>query len=155
MRYRSRVVLGLTPMASQAFFYNAIFFTYALMLTRFYGIAEERVGYYIFPFALGNFLGPLLLGRLFDGVGRRADGGVVDDLLRRLRRGELRLPDRERSISARDARRVDLAVLRRRHRAHRLEARRRCRAPAARGGLPPPRDGSLKQGRTLRFPRIF
>jgi len=71
VRYRSRAVLGLTLMASQAFFYNAIFFTYALMLTRFYGIGEAQVGYYIFPFALGNFLGPLLLGRLFDGVGRR------------------------------------------------------------------------------------
>jgi MFS family permease len=72
VRHRRRAVLGLTLMASQAFFYNAIFFTYALMLTRFYGIAEERVGYYIFPFAVGNFLGPLILGRLFDAVGRRA-----------------------------------------------------------------------------------
>jgi MFS family permease len=71
VRHRRRAVLGLTLMASQAFFYNAIFFTYALMLTRFYGIPEERVGYYIFPFALGNFLGPLILGRLFDSVGRR------------------------------------------------------------------------------------
>jgi MFS family permease len=71
VRYRRRSVLGLVLMASQAFFYNAIFFTYALMLTRFYGIAEDRVGYYIFPFAIGNFLGPLLLGRLFDQVGRR------------------------------------------------------------------------------------
>jgi MFS family permease len=71
VRYRRRAVLGLTLMAAQAFFYNAIFFTYALMLTRFYDIPEERVGYYIFPFALGNFLGPLLLGRLFDAVGRR------------------------------------------------------------------------------------
>jgi MFS family permease len=58
-------------MASQAFFYNAIFFTYALVLARFYGVAEEHVGYYIFPFALGNFLGPLVLGRLFDSIGRR------------------------------------------------------------------------------------
>ena len=71
VRYRRRAVLGITLMASQAFFYNAIFFTYALMLTRFYGVPEERVGYYIFPFAIGNFLGPLLLGRLFDSVGRR------------------------------------------------------------------------------------
>jgi MFS family permease len=71
VRYPRRSVLGVVLMASQAFFYNAIFFTYALMLTRFYGIAEDRVGYYIFPFALGNFLGPLLLGRLFDHVGRR------------------------------------------------------------------------------------
>jgi len=72
VRYRSRAVLGLTLMASQAFFYNAIFFTYALVLTRFEGVAEEKVGYYIFPFAIGNFLGPLVLGRLFDNVGRRA-----------------------------------------------------------------------------------
>lgn len=71
VRYRSRSVLGLSLMASQAFFYNAIFFTYALVLTRFEGVAEETVGYYIFPFAIGNFLGPLLLGRLFDRLGRR------------------------------------------------------------------------------------
>jgi MFS family permease len=71
VRYRARAVFGLTLMASQAFFYNAIFFTYALVLARFYGVAEENVGYYIFPFAIGNFLGPLLLGRLFDTVGRR------------------------------------------------------------------------------------
>ena len=71
VRYRRRAVLALTLMASQAFFYNAIFFTYALMLTRFYGVPEERVGYYIFPFAVGNFLGPLVLGRLFDSLGRR------------------------------------------------------------------------------------
>jgi MFS family permease len=70
-RYRRRTVLGLVLMSSQAFFYNAIFFTYALVLTSFYGIAANNVGYYIFPFALGNFLGPLLLGRLFDSVGRR------------------------------------------------------------------------------------
>jgi MFS family permease len=70
-RYRRRAVLGLVLMASQALFYNAIFFTYALVLARFYGVPEQDVGYYIFPFALGNFLGPLLLGRLFDSVGRR------------------------------------------------------------------------------------
>ncbi len=71
VRYRSRAVLGLTLMGAQAFFYNAIFFTYALVLARFYGVADDRVGYYIFPFAVGNFLGPLILGRLFDTVGRR------------------------------------------------------------------------------------
>jgi len=70
-RYRRRTVLGLALMASQALFYNAIFFTYALVLTRFYGVADERVGYYIFPFAIGNFLGPLVLGRLFDAWSRR------------------------------------------------------------------------------------
>ena len=70
-RYRRRAVLGFVLMASQAFFYNAIFFTYALVLTSFFGVATSEVGYYIFPFALGNFLGPLLLGRLFDSAGRR------------------------------------------------------------------------------------
>lgn len=70
-RYPRRAVLGLSLMGAQAFFYNAIFFTYALVLARFYGVADENVGYYIFPFALGNFLGPLVLGRLFDVVGRR------------------------------------------------------------------------------------
>jgi MFS family permease len=70
-RYRRRAVLGFVMMASQAFFYNAIFFTYALVLTSFYGVPASDVGYYIFPFALGNFVGPLVLGRLFDSAGRR------------------------------------------------------------------------------------
>ncbi len=70
-RYRARSVVAMALMVSQAFFYNAIFFTYALVLTRFYGVAEENVALYIFPFALGNVLGPLLLGPLFDSVGRR------------------------------------------------------------------------------------
>jgi MFS family permease len=69
--YRQRTWVGLTLMAAQAFFYNAIFFTYALILTDFYGIRADRIGYYLLPFALGNFLGPLLLGRLFDTIGRR------------------------------------------------------------------------------------
>ena len=70
-RFRRRAALGLTLMAAQALFYNAIFFTYALVLARFYGVPDDHVGYYIFPFALGNFLGPLVLGRFFDSVGRR------------------------------------------------------------------------------------
>ncbi|MDB6000536.1 MAG: transporter [Rhizobacter sp.] len=70
-RYRRRSVVALALMVSQAFFYNAIFFTYALVLTRFHGVAENRVALYIFPFALGNVLGPLLLGPLFDRLGRR------------------------------------------------------------------------------------
>jgi MFS family permease len=69
--YRRRAVLGFVLLVTQAFFYNAIFFTYALILGTFYGIPSDRVGLYIFPFALGNFLGPLLLGRLFDTIGRR------------------------------------------------------------------------------------
>jgi MFS family permease len=69
--YRQRSLVGLVLMASQAFFYNAIFFTYALVLTDFFGIPSNHVGWYILPFAAGNFLGPLLLGRLFDTLGRR------------------------------------------------------------------------------------
>ncbi|MBU6502448.1 MAG: MFS transporter [Burkholderiales bacterium] len=70
-QYRQRSGVALALMISQAFFYNAIFFTYALVLTRFYGVPDERVALYIFPFALGNVLGPLLLGPLFDRIGRR------------------------------------------------------------------------------------
>ena len=58
-------------MSAQAFFYNAIFFTYALVLGTFFGVPADRIGLYILPFAAGNFLGPLLLGRLFDSIGRR------------------------------------------------------------------------------------
>jgi MFS family permease len=70
--YRQRSLVGLVLMVAQAFFYNAIFFTFALVLTDFYGIGADKVGWYILPFAAGNFLGPLLLGRLFDTLGRRA-----------------------------------------------------------------------------------
>ena len=70
-RHRERTLVGLALMVAQAFFYNAIFFTYALVLTDFYGIPASHVGWYILPFAAGNFLGPLLLGRLFDVIGRR------------------------------------------------------------------------------------
>ncbi|MBN9485822.1 MAG: MFS transporter [Alphaproteobacteria bacterium] len=69
--YPGRTVLGIVLMASQAFVYNAIFFTYALVLTKFYDVAPDRVGLHILPFALGNFLGPLLLGPLFDTLGRK------------------------------------------------------------------------------------
>ncbi|MFC3126265.1 MFS transporter [Pseudoroseomonas globiformis] len=70
-RQRQRTVLGVTLMACQAFCYNAIFFTYALVLTRFYGIPSADIGWYILPFAFGNLLGPLLLGPFFDSIGRR------------------------------------------------------------------------------------
>ncbi len=69
--YRQRSLVGLALMIAQAFFYNAIFFTFALMLTDFYGIPSNRIGWYLLPFAAGNFAGPLLLGRLFDTLGRR------------------------------------------------------------------------------------
>ena len=68
---RRRTLVGLSLMAAQAFFYNAIFFTYALILTEFYGIRADHVGWYILPFAAGNFLGPIILGRFFDTLGRR------------------------------------------------------------------------------------
>ncbi|MGH7211627.1 MAG: MFS transporter, partial [Acetobacteraceae bacterium] len=70
-RYGRRTILGVVLMATQAFFYNAVFFTYALILIKFYGVPADRVGLFILPFAAGNFLGPLVLGRLFDTVGRR------------------------------------------------------------------------------------
>ncbi|HZS11535.1 MAG TPA: MFS transporter, partial [Nitrospirales bacterium] len=69
--YPTRTVLGITLMVTQSFLYNAIFFTYALVLAKFYGVPSSRIGLYILPFAVGNFLGPLLLGRLFDTVGRK------------------------------------------------------------------------------------
>jgi MFS family permease len=69
--YPSRAMLGLVLMGTQAFFYNAIFFSYALVLTKFYQVPAASVGWYILPFALGNFVGPLVLGPLFDIVGRK------------------------------------------------------------------------------------
>ena len=68
-RYISRTVLSLGLMITQSFLYNAIFFTYTLILADFYKV--ENPSYYIFPFALGNLLGPLLIGRFFDTIGRR------------------------------------------------------------------------------------
>lgn len=70
--HRKRALVGLALMVSQAFFYNAIFFTYALILTDFYQVPSHLIGWFILPFAAGNFLGPLLIGRLFDTLGRRA-----------------------------------------------------------------------------------
>jgi MFS family permease len=69
--YPQRAILGLVLMGSQAFFYNAIFFSYALVLTKFYNVPTASIGWYILPFALGNFSGPLLLGPLFDRIGRK------------------------------------------------------------------------------------
>lgn len=69
--HRRRSFLGLVLMATQAFFYNAIFFTYALVLVRFYGVSGQNVGGYLLPFALGNLLGPFVLGHLFDTIGRK------------------------------------------------------------------------------------
>ncbi len=128
--YRRRTLVGLSLMSAQAFFYNAIFFTYALILTDFYNTPANQIGWYILPFAAGNVLGPILLGRLFDTIGRKvmiastyalsgillavtadlvqprcpfranADHGLDDRLLLRLGRGELRLSHRQRDLSA-------------------------------------------------------
>jgi MFS family permease len=69
--HRRRSFLGFVLMSTQAFFYNAIFFTYALVLVKFYRVPEGNVGAYLLPFALGNALGPLMLGHLFDAIGRK------------------------------------------------------------------------------------
>jgi MFS family permease len=69
--YPKRTFVGLALFTGQAFLYNAIFFTYALVLTKIYGVASGSVGLYLLPFAVGNFMGPLLLGRFFDTVGRK------------------------------------------------------------------------------------
>jgi MFS family permease len=68
---RSRSLLGLSLMIAQAFVYNAMLFTYALVLARYYGVPAGRTGLYLLPFALGNFLGSLVLGHFFDTIGRR------------------------------------------------------------------------------------
>ena len=69
--HRRRSVLGFVLMLTQAFFYNAIFFTYPLVLMRFYDVPAEKAGLYLLPFALGNVLGPLVIGHLFDTIGRK------------------------------------------------------------------------------------
>ena len=70
-QYPQRAFLGFSLMLAQAFLYNAIFFTYSLVLTTFYKVPSGNIGLYLIPFAIGNFLGPLTIGRLFDTIGRR------------------------------------------------------------------------------------
>jgi murein L,D-transpeptidase YcbB/YkuD/MFS family permease len=70
--YPRRAIAGFSIMVTQAFLYNAIFFTYGLMLTQFFGLSSASVGFFLIPFAISNFLGPLVLGRLFDTRGRKA-----------------------------------------------------------------------------------
>jgi MFS family permease len=69
--YRTRAFLCLGLMAAQAFFYNSVFFSLGLVLLRYYGVPADRLGYYFIPIALGNFVGPVLLGPLFDIIGRK------------------------------------------------------------------------------------
>ena len=70
-RYRQRSILALTLMVAQSFLYNSVFFTFGLIIANFYHVPNEQVGLYLFPLAIGNFCGPLLLGSLFDTVGRK------------------------------------------------------------------------------------
>nr|WP_251858569.1 MFS transporter [Herbiconiux sp. L3-i23] len=70
-RYPKRFVLGLSLFVGQAFLYNAVFFTYALVLTELLGVPDNIAPYSLVPIAIGNFLGPLLLGHFFDSIGRR------------------------------------------------------------------------------------
>jgi MFS family permease len=71
IRYPKRAVLGATLMITQSFLYNAIFFTYALVLTKIYNVPSTDTAYYFIFFALGNLIGPLTIGHLFDTLGRR------------------------------------------------------------------------------------
>ena len=71
VQHRRRAILGVTLMIAQAFAYNGVFFTYALVLGRFYGVPADDIGLYLLPFAFGNLLGPFVLGPLFDRIGRR------------------------------------------------------------------------------------
>jgi MFS family permease len=68
---RSRSALAFTLMVAQACLFNAVFFTYGLVLTHFYKVPEQHVGLYLLPLAVGNFAGPPALGHLFDTLGRR------------------------------------------------------------------------------------
>jgi MFS family permease len=70
-KYKQRSILALTLMVAQSFLYNSVFFTFGLILAHFYHVPEQRVGFYLLPLAIGNFCGPLLLGSLFDTVGRK------------------------------------------------------------------------------------
>ena len=71
-KYRGRSLLALSLMVAQAFLYNAVFFTYGVVLTKFEHVADRSAGLYLLPLTLGNVCGPLVLGPLFDTVGRKA-----------------------------------------------------------------------------------
>jgi MFS family permease len=70
-RYRQRSILALVLMIAQSFLYNSVFFTFGLILAHFYSVPNEQVGLYLLLLAIGNFCGPLMLGSLFDTVGRK------------------------------------------------------------------------------------
>ncbi|MGN6246257.1 MAG: MFS transporter [Motilibacteraceae bacterium] len=70
-QYPTRSILGATLMITQSFLYNAIFFTYTLVLTKFYGVSSSMAPVFLIAFAVGNLTGPFVLGHLFDTVGRK------------------------------------------------------------------------------------
>src|SRR5215217_6653347 len=69
--YPQRAIYGATLMITQSFLYNAIFFTYTLVLANFYGVDEKSAPLFLIAFAVGNLSGPFLLGHLFDTIGRK------------------------------------------------------------------------------------
>ncbi len=131
-RYWPRSLLGATLMITQSFLYNAIFFTYTLVLTKFYGVKASNAPLYLIVFAAGNLLGPLTIGRLFDTIGRKQmiAGTYIGSgamLAVRVRRCQFGVPDRQRGLPARGASAGDRGVLRhrpvlRRDRAHLVRA---------------------------------
>jgi MFS family permease len=68
---RSRSFLGFILMVGQSFFFNAVFFTYGLVVKQFYHVSDQQMPIHLLPFALGSFCGPMLLGKLFDKIGRK------------------------------------------------------------------------------------
>jgi MFS family permease len=68
---RQRSLLALTLMVGQSFFFNAVFFTYGLVVKKFFHVADNELPLYLLPFAIGSFLGPTVLGHLFDRIGRK------------------------------------------------------------------------------------
>jgi MFS family permease len=70
-KYRARSLLALSLMIAQAFLFNAVYFTYGLVLATFYDVPDRRTGLHLVVLAASNFLGPVLLGALFDTIGRR------------------------------------------------------------------------------------
>jgi MFS family permease len=70
-QHRSRSILGFSLMVTQAFFYNAVLFTFGLVLLRYYNAPPARLGLFMVPLSIGNLFGPILMGRWFDTIGRR------------------------------------------------------------------------------------
>jgi MFS family permease len=68
---RERSLLGLLLMVAQAFFFNAVFFSYGLVVKKFFTVSDNDLPLHLLPFAIASFLGPLTLGRLFDKIGRK------------------------------------------------------------------------------------